>query len=287
MLITQTSRKVCRVIDEDPFSIEKIEIFLGDSQNESPKPFLNASYALIWVREGSAAVYIDSHELHMAKGMVYFLRPGQYVSLIEHEDIRGNVFSFTREFLSMHEQNSQTLLNHTLFSRLSILPGVVLTAEMADVVDNLADSMMKEYDHHFKSEVLSGILRICVIYLARQFGNADQRHSGSRPAALVDRFYSLLDHDFPTLRTASQYAAALAVTPNYLNQTVKNISGFSVSYHIQQRIILEVKRRAIINDVSMKEIAYALGFYDPAHFSRYFKNITGKKFSDFKKVHRC
>jgi AraC-like DNA-binding protein len=33
----------------------------------------------------------------------------------------------------------------------------------------------------------------------------------------------------------------------------------------------------------MKEIAYELGFLDSAHFSRFFKSVAGKNFSDFKK----
>jgi AraC-like DNA-binding protein len=64
---------------------------------------------------------------------------------------------------------------------------------------------------------------------------------------------------------------------------VKEISGFTVSYHIQQRIVLEAKRRAAFEEYSMKEIAYYLGFWDPADFSKYFKNSSGTNFTDFKK----
>jgi AraC-like DNA-binding protein len=62
------------------------------------------------------------------------------------------------------------------------------------------------------------------------------------------------------------------------------MSGFTASYHIQQRIVLEAKRRAIFNGDSMKQIAYCLGFCDPAHFSKYFKNSSGTNFTDFKKT---
>jgi AraC-like DNA-binding protein len=64
---------------------------------------------------------------------------------------------------------------------------------------------------------------------------------------------------------------------------VREVSGFTASYHIQQRIILEAKRRAIFEGNSLKEIAYGLGFCDPAHFSKYFKNSAGRNFTDFRK----
>jgi AraC-like DNA-binding protein len=69
-----------------------------------------------------------------------------------------------------------------------------------------------------------------------------------------------------------------------LNRIVKKLSGFPVSYHIQQQIVLEAKRLAHYSDRSMKEIAYMLGFEDLAHFSKFFKNNSGMNFSNFKKM---
>jgi AraC family transcriptional activator of pobA len=84
-------------------------------------------------------------------------------------------------------------------------------------------------------------------------------------------------------KMVSAYARDLHVTANYLNETVKKASGSPASYHIQQRIILEAKRKARHVRTSMKEIAYGLGFADLAHFSKYFKRASGINFTDFKK----
>ncbi len=63
-----------------------------------------------------------------------------------------------------------------------------------------------------------------------------------------------------------EYAEILAVSPNYLNEIVKEFSGFSASHHIQQRLIIEAKRKAVYEGYSMKEISYHLGFWDPFSF---------------------
>lgn len=55
---------------------------------------------------------------------------------------------------------------------------------------------------------------------------------------------------------------------SYLNECVKNITGFSVSYHIQQRIILEAKRMLFYTNKSIKEIAIELGYDDYPYFSK-------------------
>ena len=81
----------------------------------------------------------------------------------------------------------------------------------------------------------------------------------------------------------SDYAGELFISPSYLNEIVKRISGFTASHHIQQRIVLEAKRLAIYSGSSMKEIAYLLGFEDIAYFSKYFKTFSGTNFRDFKR----
>jgi AraC-like DNA-binding protein len=96
-----------------------------------------------------------------------------------------------------------------------------------------------------------------------------------------------VEQKFITHKKVTEYADHLAVTPNYLNEIVKRASGFPASHHIQQRIVLEAKRHATYSDSSMKEIAYHLGFDDIAHFSKFFKNVVGQSFTDFKKQSSC
>jgi len=60
-----------------------------------------------------------------------------------------------------------------------------------------------------------------------------------------------------------------------LNECVKNATGHPVSYHIQQRIILEAKRLLYHSGKSVKEIATQLGYDDYPYFSRLFTKITG------------
>jgi AraC-like DNA-binding protein len=62
------------------------------------------------------------------------------------------------------------------------------------------------------------------------------------------------------------------------------VSGYSASYHIQQRLVQEAKRLAVYNNASLKMVAYTLGFDDLSHFSRFFKHAAGINFSEYKKT---
>ena len=77
------------------------------------------------------------------------------------------------------------------------------------------------------------------------------------------------------MKSPSEYADKLNLSTAYLNECVKNTTGYSVSYHIQQRVILEAKRLLYYSDKSVKEIAAELGYDDYPYFSRLFTKIAG------------
>jgi AraC family transcriptional activator of pobA len=77
------------------------------------------------------------------------------------------------------------------------------------------------------------------------------------------------------VKSPTAYAKKLNISTPYLNECVKNATGFSVSYHIQQRVILEAKRLLYHSAQSVKEISAALGYDDYPYFSRLFTKTVG------------
>lgn len=97
----------------------------------------------------------------------------------------------------------------------------------------------------------------------------------SRLEIVTKAFKELLERNFVTAKSPTEYAQQLNISSSYLNECVKNTTGHSVSHHIQQRIILEAKRLLYHSDKSVKEIAIELGYDDYPYFSRLFSKVTG------------
>jgi AraC family transcriptional activator of pobA len=97
----------------------------------------------------------------------------------------------------------------------------------------------------------------------------------SRFEIVTKAFRGILERNYTTTKSPAEYAEKLNLSAPYLNECVKNSTGYSVSYHIQQRIILEAKRLLYYSDKSVKEIASALGYDDYPYFSRLFVKVTG------------
>ncbi|MGE8428169.1 MAG: AraC family transcriptional regulator [Sphingobacterium sp.] len=96
------------------------------------------------------------------------------------------------------------------------------------------------------------------------------------------KFNSLIGLHFKQEKLVTFYASLLNISPNYLNILCKKHLYISATQLIQQRVLLEAKRLLQSTDLSIKQIAFELGFIDHSYFSNYFKNQTGITPSDFR-----
>lgn len=97
----------------------------------------------------------------------------------------------------------------------------------------------------------------------------------SRSEVVTKAFKISLEQKYLAIKSPSDYARALHISAPYLNECVRNVTGFPVSYHIHQRVILEARRLLYHSNKSVKEIAAELGYDDHAYFSRVFTKLTG------------
>ncbi len=263
------------------FEIEALE----SNQEENYTPGIKEWCRIIWIRNGTGAFCVDMHKYAISSNTVYCLKRGQAVKFYPEQGASGYVISFSPDFLAMGEDHTESFYHATLFHPLSLFSVIKVTDDQVQGMMEMADKMMLESSNDYagKVEILRGMLKIFLIYLGRHQEQSRQPTITLNQVGLASRFFSLLEKDFAKKKMVSAYALDLHVTANYLNETVKKASGCPASYHIQQRIILEAKRKATHVRTSMKEIAYGLGFADLAHFSKYFKRASGVNFTEFKK----
>lgn len=95
-------------------------------------------------------------------------------------------------------------------------------------------------------------------------------------------FHMLIDRFFKEEKLVGFYAAQLNISANYLNILCKKNLNVSATGLIQQRVLLEARRLLQGTDLSIKEIAFELGFVDQAYFSNFFKGQTGITPTEFK-----
>lgn len=145
-----------------------------------------------------------------------------------------------------------------------------MKAEMTTDYSQKLD-IMRCYLHLFIHEAMK--MQATNKYVAHK--NAAQR--------IAELFLTLLDRQFPidiprktlALRTAIDYADRLSVHVNHLNRVVKSVTGRTTSDLINSRIVQEGVQILQHTTFSIAEIAFALGFEEPASFTNFIKKHTG------------
>ena len=128
--------------------------------------------------------------------------------------------------------------------------------------------------HFARAHLLRALSAALLGLVAREL--ADQTTAESAGSnQLFRRFEALLEQHFLEHWAVADYAAALAVTPTHLSRLTKAATGHAASELIQERVVREARRNLVYTNLPVSTIAYALGFNDPAYFSRLFSTATG------------
>lgn len=128
-----------------------------------------------------------------------------------------------------------------------------------------------------RSLALGGLLEVILANVLRltcpSIGTAEA--TASRHRWLVTRFRELIESAFREGWSLADYAAALKVSQSRLRNACLSVTEHSPMQIVHARLLLEAKRQLLYTSEPVSEIAYALGFDDPAYFTRFFSQRTG------------
>jgi len=130
------------------------------------------------------------------------------------------------------------------------------------------------------------LTRAALLTLKRRLDQIDAETGDANTQSLaMRRFRQLIEQHYREHWTVERYADALGMSADRLNRQAKAAFNTNAKALIGDRLILEAKRRLIYTRSSLDEIAYDLGFKDPAYFSRAFKRATASAPGQFRAQH--
>ena len=194
----------------------------------------------------------------------------------------GYTCLFSEEFLKSDRSES---LQHSPLFKIGGTPILKITEQQREFLSTLFQKMIEEQqtDYVYKDDLIRNYINL-IIHEALKLQpseNFDQHKNAS--SRITSVFLELLERQFPIestdqplqLKTAQDYANSLSIHANYLNRSVKEVTGKPTTTHITERIVSEAKALLQHTDWNVADIAYALGFEYPTYFNNFFKRLTG------------
>lgn len=271
------------------FSIKRMEDIFDLHHGKPDEPHRHEYYTVVLVKNASGRHMIDFREFDLSDRQVYFISPGQVHQIIEDEKSFGWALTFSRQFLIENHIETSFLEDLHLFRDFGDTPPLLLTDEELGVLNAYAEEMddFVKSDKKFRYQAVGALLKLFLIQCNHScdLGKVENTQVAQASVTLLRSFKQLLNQHFERWHKVSEYAEAMFITPDHLNNAVKSMTGKTAKEHIQARITLAARRYLLFSDFTLKEIAYQLGFSEPANFSQFFKKCTGESPSVWRERH--
>lgn len=233
-------------------------------------------YNVIFLTEGSGAYHADIGKFAFKAPVLLFSTPLQKLAILDDTPLKGFAVQFHGDFYCIEYHKERVSCNGLLFNNIYIEPSVNLATAEAEIFSSICTDMINEFSADEPDEVvLRSYLQLFLaksssIKLRTMAGPAAEKEKDEQ----MEGFMQLLEQHYLTLHKPADYADLLAMTPNGLSKKSQRYFGKSPSLMIQERLMLEAKKKLHLTRQSIKEIAYALNFSDEFYFSRFFKKFT-------------
>ncbi|MHC2990497.1 AraC family transcriptional regulator [Pontibacter sp. HJ8] len=270
--------------DKDHFPILGIQEFQPDLQAEAnlqyhelhgenhiEKPHKHDFFILLLIEKGSGTHTIDFQDYQVSDYQLHLLLPGQVHRWLLDKTTLAYQLMISRPLFETFSASLEfSFILYQKYPVLSLSPQTFrqLQYEFQHIRDELRIKPIHWSIIHLRCQLVARLI-------GREAESRYEELTVYRAAPALLKYHNLVDEYFKEHKTVAFYADQLHISANYLNILCRKHLQVSAMYLIQNRITLEAKRLLQASEMSVKEIAFELGFSDLAYFSNFFKGQTG------------
>lgn len=267
------------------FEINKIEHGIVDLKSlPSALEHRDDYYIFIYQKCGNSHITVDFQDITIGESSIFCIQPGQVHFGSFGSDTTSWIISVASDWVAGEYR-------HLLMESVGFYRPMTIHSAIEEKLLHDSLFLLQEMEKQIKpsnEQITKTMFEVYLQLFIRKYHQAagGKIKLNSRAESLTRQFRHLLISNFRIMKSPAEYAAILNITPAYLNEVVKDITGNPVSYWIHQEIVLEAKRTLFYTDSTVKEIAHLIGFSDPAYFIRLFKKSIGISPLQFRQKYR-
>ncbi len=248
-------------------------------------PHRHVFYELCHVADGGGTHVIDFQAYPVRPNTLYLISPGQVHFWETDKPVRGRLLLFSEEFLLAGANQTSVLRELAHFQALSARPELRLPPGDAEAVNELLDQLDREYHNreHGYDSVLVAYLHVLLVRCQRLRGVPASTEATDRAHALVREFNRLVAEHATSEQSVRAYADRLGVSAGHLADVVKQVTGTTPGELVRGALLLEAKRLLAQTELTVAQIAHAVGMRDPSYFGRFFRQRAHTSPGEFRR----
>jgi len=277
--------------NEKIFTIRKICDFDDEEIEHNLMPHLHDFYSIFWIESGEAIHSTEFVEYSLKADTILFVPPGLKHRMYLDKSVGGTYMLFNEDFIQYNRKNHVPLKEYRLFNNSDFKSLISVAPEKREKLNNITGLIFDEIQNsdEYSPDIVLNLLHLFLLESRRIFDQQNQEQKeepDTTPDTTIIKFKQLIEENFTKEKNVSPYAEMLNINASCLNELTKRTTGITAGELIRNRVIDGTKKLLFSSSLSGKEIAYELGFDDPAYFSRFFKKYTGSTLKEFRDISR-
>lgn len=239
---------------------------------------------LFLITAGGGLLLSSGRKIPLESPCVLIIPINRLHGFVFQSEVKGDVFTIPEVFFEDILKNSPPIF--AAFDGLqhfSLDAGAKLFLELLDIKNRI----IRELQHLDKAtELTLGLLfqlLLVNLYRSRKADRVEPIKTDDRALNHFHTFKKLIKQYRHEGKPVLFYASEMNLTTVHLNRICQAVTQKTALQVVHEQVLLEAKKYLSSTAYSIAEIAYFLGFKDPAHFSKFFKKKTGMTPSAFRK----
>jgi AraC family transcriptional regulator, transcriptional activator of pobA len=233
-------------------------------------------HQILLVKEGAVTARLDRGTTALKSPCLVVAPPGVVHAFEFEVDTVGWICSFSvglaqdmcgrsADFRAFLERPTAVALASSTLTATDLMP--------------LCDMLLREFERSAlgRESALRGLLGAWTanVYRTCQSRVRDSNEADTRKSEVVAKFRESIECHLQEHADIETHCRAVGVSESQLRRACLAVTGQAPVALVQLRMLVEAERQLRYTAMSIAQVAYYLGFDDPAYFSRFFRRQTG------------
>ena len=260
-------------------NFDEIQCFADDSLKSVVYNF----YSICIKKDFKGKLKYGQNYYDFDEGVLTFFSPGQVVTTELTDDLKlsGYWLIIHPDFIQSYPL-AKTIKDYGYFSY-AVNEALFLSEKEETMIAAIMKNIEQEYYcniDQYSQDVMISHIELLLNY-ANRFYNMQfitRKNAGNdllvKLEAILSDYYNrgkVREAGLPTVQYVSE---KLNISPNYLSDMLRTLTGQSTQHHIHNKLIEKAKELIATTSLSVSEVAYQLGFEYPQSFNKLFKSKT-------------